>query len=194
MSDLNRIVSRYALFEAMVQAYINNYFRPYCSTCADVCCKPDFCRETLDSVFLTLLRQTSTPAVSYRKKKGWLTETGCILKVGRPPVCYEYLCDNILAAQPAGIHRYVDNVLSKLISHTGKRAYRGKHLVEILELSELKLIELSSFNNRLRESEAAFQAVRSYHEHNYLSAIHWKKLTTITPSPMAANRKTGDDR
>jgi hypothetical protein len=179
MSELNRIILHYAVFEASVQKYIRNYFWPCCSTCADACCKPDFCQETLESIFLKFLREAYPPPASYSKQNGWLSETGCILKIGRPPVCYEYFCDEIMAVQPTGTHQYVVNVLSKLISHAGKRAYRGKHLVEILERKEIALVKFSYVEKRLQEAENAFQSIVSFHENDYLSALNWRGLSKI---------------
>lgn len=183
MSDLNRIISRYAVFEARVQHYIRNYFWPHCSTCADACCKPDFCRETLESIFLTCLHQAYPPPASYSQENGWVSETGCILKIGRPPVCYEYLCDEIMAAQPTGTHQYTVNVLCKLISHIGKRAYRGKHLVELLERKEIVLVKFSSFENRLQEAQNAFESIVSFHENDYHPALNLRRLSKILLPP-----------
>jgi hypothetical protein len=182
MSELDLIISKYAAFEATVQDYTSGYFRAYCSVCTDVCCKPEFCRETLDSPFLALVRMARNPAASYSKETGWLSATGCTLTTGRPPVCYEYLCDEIMTCQTTGMHRYADTVLSKLISHLGRRVCKGKHLVEILEHKDLYWVKLSSFENRLRQSEAAFQAIRLFHDDKFLSPQTLAALRKIMPS------------
>ncbi|UCH22315.1 MAG: hypothetical protein JSU83_03475 [Deltaproteobacteria bacterium] len=189
MSELNRMIAQYAVFETRVQRYIRNYFWPYCSTCADACCKPDFCQETLESIFLTFLREAYPPPASYSQENGWVSETGCILKIGRPPVCYEYLCDEIMAAQPTATYQYAVNVLSKLISHVGKRAHRGKHLVEILDRKEIAVVKFSYFENRLKEAETAFASVVSFHKNDNLSTLNWRDLEKILFSPKAVKMR-----
>jgi hypothetical protein len=183
MSELNFIISKYATFESKVQDYTSGYFRPYCSVCTDVCCKPEFCRETLDSPFLALVRATHKTAASYSNDAGWLSTTGCTLTIGRPPVCYEFLCDEIMTFQSSAMHLYVDNVFAKLISHLGRRAYKGKHLVEIWQRKDLHRVKRSSFESRLRESQAAFQAIRLFHEDNRLPPKNLEVLRKIAPPP-----------
>lgn len=181
MSELNCIISKYAAFESTVQDYTSAYFRPYCSVCTDVCCKPEFCQETLDSPFLACVRTTHEPAALYSRDAGWLSTTGCILSIGRPPVCYEFLCDEIMTSQSTAMHRYVVNVLAKLIAHLGRRVYKGKHLVEIWQREDLYRVKLSSFEDRLRESEAALRVIRWFHEDNLLSPQTLEVLRKIVP-------------
>jgi len=98
ISDLSRIVHSYAWFERKVQAVVKEFCAPYCTFCRGVCCSPDYCRESLESPFLCLVRETYPPRTGYSEADGWLTESGCALTVGRAPVCYEFLCDRILNA------------------------------------------------------------------------------------------------
>jgi hypothetical protein len=183
MNPLNRIITLYADFETRVQKCISGFFGSNCSACRSVCCKINYCRETRESLFLSKLCKEYQPVASYSDETGWLSETGCILTTGRPPVCYEYLCGGILSAQPTYIHRYAVNVLSQLISHVGKRAYRGRHIVEIGEDEELQCIKLSAFERRLGESEAAFRAIETFYENTFLSGREWGKLTKIVSAP-----------
>ena len=187
MNQLDRIITLYADFETRVQKSISNFFGTNCCACNGVCCKIDYCRETRESLFLSKLREEYQPAASYSDETGWLTETGCVLTTGRPPVCYEYLCGEILSAQPTHTHRYAINVLSQLISHVVKRAYRGKHIVEIGEAEELQRIKLSAFERRLGESKAAFHAMETFYENTFLSVREWGKLTKIVSAPKEVN-------
>ena len=50
-------------------------------------------------------------------------------------------------------------VLSQLITHVGRHAIGGRHLVEITRASHLNRVDPDRFMNRLREAEKAFQAV-----------------------------------
>ena len=187
MNQLDRITTLYADFETRVQKSISNFFGSNCSTCSSVCCKIDYCRETQESLFLSKLREEYQPTASYSDETGWLSETGCVLAFGRPPVCYEYLCGEILSAQPTHAHRFAVNVLSQLISHIGKRAYRGKHIVEIGEAEELQRIKLSAFERRLGKSKAAFLAIETFYENTSLVAKDWGALKKIVSAPKEVN-------
>ena len=131
MDELEHILKAYAEFEAEVGAFSSELWSQWCSNCREVCCKPVYCRETLESPFLLLLSKNHSPEVFYSTRKAWLNEAGCKLSVGRPPVCYEFLCSNILEAQQPGMHRYAMIVLSKLMSHIGKRALGSRHLIAL---------------------------------------------------------------
>ena len=187
MNHLNRIITLYADFETRVQKSISNFFGSNCSACSSVCCKIDYCRETRESLFLSMLHEEYLPAASYSDETGWLSETGCVLTTGRPPVCYEYLCGEILSAQPTHTHRFAVNVLSQLISHVGKRAYRGKHIVEICETEKLQRIKLSVFERHLCESKAAFHAIETFYKNTFLAARDRGKLTQIASAPKEVN-------
>jgi hypothetical protein len=187
MNQLDCIITLYADFETRVRKSISNLFGSSCSACSGVCCKIDYCRETRESLFLSKLCEEYQPAASYSNETGWLSETGCVLRAGRPPVCYEYLCGEILSVQPTHTHRYAVNVLSQLISHVGKRAYRGQHIVEICEAAELQRIKLSAIEHHLGESKAAFHAIETLYENTFLSARDWEKLTKIISAPKEAN-------
>ena len=179
MTELNLILKQYVKFEAKIQRYVSHFFRPDCSVCAGTCCHIDICREVLESPFLELLRKEYQAHAKFSSENGWLSETGCILTVGRPPACYEFLCNDIIETLPTPLHQSVFNVLSKLVSHIGKRAYRGKHIVEIINLKELDRVNLSNFDNRLKESMAAFDAIQSFNENNILSSRHRQHLSRI---------------
>ena len=187
MNQLDRLITLYADFETRVQKSISSFFGSNCSGCSTVCCKIDYCRETRESPFLSRLHQNFQPDASYSNEIGWLSESGCVLTIGRPPVCYEYLCGEILSAQPTQSHRFVVNVLSQLISHVGKRVYRGKHIVEICEAEELQRIKLPVFKRHLVESKAAFQAIETFYEKTFFSARDWKKITKIVSAPKEVN-------
>lgn len=179
MFEFNFILKQYAGFEAKIQRYDNNFSRPYCSVCAGTCCHIDICREALESPFLELLRKEYQALAKYSSENGWLSDTGCTLSVGRPPVCYEFLCSDIIDTQPTAIHQYVFSVLAKLVSHIGKRAYRDRHIVEIINIKELDRVNLSNFEKRLQESMSAFDAIRSFNENNFLSSNHLQSLNRI---------------
>jgi hypothetical protein len=113
MDELEQILQNYAAFETEVRVFSSELWFQWCSNCREVCCKSVYCRETFESPFLQLLLQKYSHQVSYRSQKDWLSKAGCELSVGRPPVCYEFLCGNILDAQQTGMQRYAMIILSK---------------------------------------------------------------------------------
>ena len=180
MDRLEHILREYAAFESEVRVFSSELWSQWCSNCGEVCCKPVYCRETLESPFLLLLSKNHSPEVSYSTQKAWLNTTGCKLSVGRPPVCYEFLCATILEAQQTGIQRYAMMVLSKLISHIGKRALDSRHLIEVMDPEDLKKIRYSRFEKRWSEARDAFDIVQLYFKGHKLEKEHFKFLSKIS--------------
>jgi hypothetical protein len=102
------------------------------------------------------------PNAVYGSGRGWLTETGCALPVGRPPVCYQFLCDTVLSMRPEPDFRYALTIISNLVNHVGKKARGRKHIVELQEPSELDSLNSTRFEKQLNEAEKAFKLVRSF--------------------------------
>jgi hypothetical protein len=115
----------------------------------------------------------------YSAQNGWLSEAGCRLSVGRPPVCYEFLCTNILDAQQNRIQHYATIVLAKLISHIGKRALGSRHLIEIMDPAELKKVKYTRFEKRMSEARTAFEVVQLVFRGNKLEDDGFKVLSRI---------------
>jgi len=168
MDELEQILQNYAAFETEVRVFSSELWFQWCSNCRQVCCKSVYCRETIESPFLYLMLQKHSPHISFNTQKDWLSQTGCKLSVGRPPVCYEFLCGNILDAQQTGIQRYAMIILSKLISHLGKRALGPRHLIEVMEPADLKKTRYSRFEKRLSEARNAFDVLQLFFSgHNF---------------------------
>jgi hypothetical protein len=180
MSPLHQFDRHYAAFEDDVRRLGEALWSRFCSACQHVCCRSDFCRETLDSAFLRRVRRVNRPAISYSPVSGWLTSTGCALRCGRPPVCYQYLCSPILQSQPSPAHRYVIRVFAQLIPHVGKNALGSCHLVEIMDSRRLERINVVRLERRLEEGRAAFQAIEAFLNRAPLSL---PDLVRILPMP-----------
>ena len=159
-SDIARLVDQYGQFEQRVRQYTENWCRPFCSVCRHVCCRVHFCVETRESVFLRRVAKRFSDRSVFSPSHGWLTAVGCALVAGHPPVCYEFLCHHISDSVSGDPYRhYALRVLSRLITHVGRHAIGGQHLVEITRASHLNRVDPDRFMNRLREAEKAFQAV-----------------------------------
>ena len=162
MDRLEHILREYAAFESEVRVFSSELWFQSCSNCREVCCKAAYCQETIESPFLFLLLNKYSHQLYNNTQKAWLSEAGCKLSVGRPPVCYEFLCANILNAQQTGMQRYAMIVLSKLVSHIGKRALGSRHLIEVMDPADLKKIKYSRFQKRLSEARNAFDVVQLF--------------------------------
>ncbi len=183
MSQFLNIINEYALFEIDVRQFTNHLFNQACSSCSKICCSVEMCYESLESPFLACLHEFFPPPLDYSKDRGWLTSSGCILTIGRPPVCHEFLCNNIIGKLPETINQYVANVLSYLISHIGKRALGSSHIVEIMHMEKLPRIDRLRFNCRLFEARLALKEIKSFYNSHQLNSKSIKIFSKICRPP-----------
>ena len=189
MNDLEQILKDYAALETEINEFSSNLWFQWCSDCTEVCCKKVYCRETSESPFLILLLQKHyADPFFHLNHKGWLSEAGCKLTVGRPPVCYEFLCGHILDDQPTRIQRYAMIVLAKLIDHIGKRALGSRHLIEIMDPAKLKNVKYSRFEKRLSEARNAIEVVQSIFSGDKLEDDALKILSKISNADCAKGK------
>jgi len=182
-ADLRQTLEEYAAFETAVRRQISDFCAPHCSVCALVCCRPEFCRENIDSPFLNLSSARILRNAAYSAAHGWLTPSGCALSTGRPPVCYQFNCHKIIDALPDNQNRYLVRVLSDLVPHIGKRALGDRHLVEIMDSDRLDQVKYSRFSKRLGEARKALQVIQSYKRHGFVPASARTILSKIAPMP-----------
>jgi len=137
MSELNAIIERYGQLEIEIRLCMQHVCEPFCGRCQATCCRPVYCRESIDSPFLAEVHRRFAPAARWDAALGWLTPTGCCLAAGRPPVCYEFLCRTILDAQPSPQARSRLEALAALLTDAGRRAAGRRHLVELTDLDRI---------------------------------------------------------
>ena len=181
MSELENIIEKYVNFERDVRVIMDSVCARYCSCCDRVCCNQDFCRETIESPFLSHILEEYPPATNYSTESGWLTPTGCGLLMGRPPVCYEFLCDAIVVPQQSKFDRYVIKILSTLITHIGKNAAGGRHFVELLQKYDLQRVRALRFEKKLEEARTAFGVIEAYLAKKKLEINAFDILAKIIP-------------
>ncbi len=186
IAELPKILKEYAAFETAVRQQIADFCAPHCSVCESVCCRPEYCRENIDSPFLTLLSSKTLQNTAYSAGRGWLTSTGCALSAGRPPVCYQFNCKTIIAALPDDQQRYLMRVLSNLVPHIGKRALGHRHLVEIMDAAQLKRVKITRFRKRLAEARRALQIIQSINGNGFPAASILEDLSKIVAIPPSA--------
>jgi len=150
---LAALARRYAALETRVGRLMRRACGPVCAACAKVCCRPEMCRESWESPFLALVRGRSGANAPWCPQRGCLGPQGCLLAAGRPPVCHEFLCQAILAAQPDDASRQRLRDLARLLTQAGQRALGGDHLVEIMTPERLACVKPSRLAARLAMAE-----------------------------------------
>ena len=192
MSDLEKIIKKYAAFEKKVMKEISRRLGKYCAECEGGCCTATICRETIESPFLIQVRKTVQPNIRYQKGTGWLRSTGCALSAGRPPICHEFTCNEIDKAAADPVERYMTKVICRLITHVGKKADGLLHLVEVDTNCDLEQdVTLKRFTARLREAEAAFKIVKDYFSIKSIAPESVPVLSRIHPLPPSFRGKKG---
>ena len=150
----------YQFLEKKVRRLISWLCYPFCSTCRGSCCSEIMCRESLESFWLRRVWRSCGHTYSqYDASRGWLLSDGCRLTAGRPPVCYEYLCDRILGELSDTPQLGHLRELCGLISSVGRKALGGGHLVTLSSDQVLTRFDPA----RMRKKVS--QALSLYHEH-----------------------------
>lgn len=143
----------YYTFEQAVRRVISRVCVGFCSKCTAICCKPDFCQESIDSLWLSLLRTLfEPPTLVYNQSTGWLTPQGCSLKGGRPPVCYDFFCYEITSSIKDIEKRDALNVIGGLVNSIGHRALGAHHLVLLSTPEQLYRLNYKRFSERLKQA------------------------------------------
>jgi len=128
---LSELIKNYILLEKKLQKKINDLCKPFCSKCANPCCKEVFCRESIDSSFLYILIKKQD--VKY--DNGWIGSHGCRLSYGRPPVCYEFFCGEVTEKEHLKGAQVVQEI--KRFISAGNKACGNEHLICVNDLSKI---------------------------------------------------------
>lgn len=153
--ELHGVMEEYSNLEIIVRGLISEICSPFCTTCTNPCCRDDICRETLDSLWLSIIYELNHHEISnYNNSTGWLTDDGCGLNVGRPPVCYEFYCSTIMSELAGTYQKYAANVLGNLLSFIGKNAIGKKHLVTLTDPEEFCNVKFEKIQARIKTAHA----------------------------------------
>ncbi len=153
-AQLLGLVDRYAKMETRVQRLMKAACASVCASCCKVCCRPDMCLESVESPFLALVRERGKTKPAWSEELGWLGAKGCQLRVGRPPVCYEFLCPTIVRNQPDKATQIRLEYLARVLTQAGRRAIGGDHLVEIMTMERLAQVKPQRLAAHLALAEA----------------------------------------
>jgi hypothetical protein len=162
----------YQFLEQKVRRLISWVCFPFCSECSECCCRKNICHESLNSFWLKLMWQMCNHNFSqYHDSRGWLSSNGCLLSVGRPPVCYEYLCDNILEKISKKPCLNCLKELSRLLTLAGQKALGNSHLVTLSSKQILTQLNFKRLRGRISK------ALCLYYEHERnLRFYNWHRL------------------
>jgi len=162
MNELKQMQHDYGLFEQRIQQLMNRYASPYCAVCQNCCCQHVICEESLLSPFLLGVHTLFPPAETFCDSYGWLSVSGCTLPAGRPPVCYEFLCDMMMNSLPDDDTRYALRTLGMLLTHLGRNALGNRHLIEITDPDMLHRIQPGRLKKRLLECQYVLDDLTSF--------------------------------
>ena len=132
-SGIDCLVKNYVVLEKEIQHRIRLISESYCKTCSTKCCKEVMCREAIESRFLRLIGKQNP--LEYDRRSGFLSPCGCRLKIGRPLVCYEFFCTQILN-DPVFKASNIQRLIKEFVS-IGNKAHGNTHLVCIEDLNKL---------------------------------------------------------
>ncbi|RKX33656.1 MAG: hypothetical protein DRP64_20745 [Verrucomicrobia bacterium] len=181
MYSIDSILKPYIELESSVRLLMTQLFSETCGMCTACCCRADICEEATGSAFLSrLLERQELFVDNMDDRYGWLDLDGCSLDYGRPPVCYTYFCDELLARLPDDDARHTARVLGRLMDHVGKDALGDWHLVEIMDPDDLGMIAPEDILLRLEESRAALDVVEEYMHTGRLTATGLEILARIS--------------
>ena len=140
-----QLFDRYVLLEKQIQQLMDPLSRPYCRRCTAVCCREEMCRESIESAFLSVLVQMQK--IRYNRQNGWLGNAGCRLAYGRPLVCYEFFCEDILHSESFQ-NAPVRHIVREFVS-LGNRVYGNAHLICISDLDILSVRKMDKLLNKI---------------------------------------------
>jgi len=177
---INDILKPYAELERSVRSLMTELFSETCGMCTACCCRADICEEATGSAFLSLLlEQQELSADDMDDRFGWIDLHGCSLEYGRPPICYIYFCDELLARLPDDDSRHVAETLGRLMNHIGQNAIGEWHLVEIMDAKDLEKVDPAPLSRRMEEARSAFDVIEKYILSGRLSAADRETLSEI---------------
>lgn len=179
--ELNAILTSYGQLETEVRQCMQAACDSFCGWCKAPCCREIFCRESLESPFLAVVRQRFAPTAGWDAALGWLTPTGCGLAAGRPPVCYEFLCQTILEAQPTPQDRSRLEILARLLTNAGRRAAGRRHLVELMDLDRINIGRMMTQLAQARSILEGFRREPRPGGGRLQTTSRWKLLPKVLP-------------
>jgi len=144
-NSLSNLIHCYISLEKEILKRTNEISNTFCVKCPTKCCEEKICRESVESQFLS--RLIKLQQIEYDEKNGWMSPHGCRLDYGRPLVCYEFFCEQILANNNFKASNIQQAV--KEFTSIGNRAYGNTHLICVGNLSLISPKKIFKINNNI---------------------------------------------
>ncbi len=178
---LKTFIEQYTELEHGVQELVRGQCMSLCEQCTICCCHTHICEEAIESAFLRLVHKQTDP---FSDSYGFLSENGCALQHGRPPVCYEFFCDDQIYFQPDELHGEILRILGALPNHATQKALGDQPIVEIMKEEVLDDLDFQGLEKQLQESFQALEIIRGFYAEGDLSGESRSILNGIhTTSP-----------
>ena len=150
-----KVVFEYQHLEQRVRQLTLKICGSFCRSCHDRCCNKDYCSESLESYWLRMTWGSWGHHISeYDISEGWLSPGGCQLEVGRPPVCYEFLCRKILTEIQEKNYLAGFKGISNLVSFAGRNALGNRHLITLSPEQILKRINFERLRRKIGQAHS----------------------------------------
>jgi len=180
MKSMDSFIDGYIELESQVRRLQTGLFSETCGLCTACCCRVDICEEATQSAFLSmLLKRQQLAEKDLDERYGWLDQQGCTLEYGRPPVCYAYFCDQLLARLPDDETRDMIRLLGRLMEYIGENAMNGLHLVEIMNPEDLLRADFEVLNDRLEEARQVIEVIEQFIETGRLDSAAREVLDKV---------------
>ncbi len=156
---------RYVHLEQEIRTVIDKIVAPVCSTCAQVCCQPSYCRETLRNPWYLFLHKQfgDSRNISWERRNPppGLGPKGCVIRAGRYAYCYAYNCrmirEQIGSEKQISVFQEISDLLKNLgLCFAGKR-----HLTDVRSWVEITPERLNRLNKKIEEGTARFHELCS---------------------------------
>jgi hypothetical protein len=167
--NLVKLFDDYISLEKEIQKLIFPISQFFCRKCLGNCCREEICKESIESTFLSIL--TEKQRIRFDNQIGWLGPLGCRLDYGRPLVCYEFFCEDILKTyffKASNIKKIINDFVS-----IGNKAYGNTHLLcvdnlDILSSNKIDKIiyEIALLLNNMTEIHFYTNTIKSRYHSN----------------------------
>jgi len=137
--EIDQAVAEYAEVELAVAELVDGRMNHVCAACKKPCCRGDVCAQAVECWFL---RKVSEHVHGKWWPEDWetrsdpfaLTDTGCLLKAGRPLICRSFVCDDYAAGYGDLWEAVLMSFASDLLWQAGR--ITGSVSVETLDESQ----------------------------------------------------------
>jgi len=139
-----KLITLYIGIEERIIKLVNQNFSSLCKNCVSKCCREEYCRESMDSPFLSLLIKKQK--ILYDPEMGWLGPVGCKINYGRPLVCHQFFCERFLeqdVLKKSDIPNYIDE-----FSAIGRKAYGNAHIMCVGNLDKISLKKIEKMETK----------------------------------------------